>query len=106
MKKRMGRLLCGLMVMVSALPLVAQEVTGQTVRPRTTTPWGISSSASSFRNHDEWFPKMTEAGVSTIRLFPEWRGFEPQKGSPVNVLFCCCHRQRILAVATCFPFPE
>lgn len=80
MKKRMGRLLCGLMVMVSALQLVAQEVTGQTVRPRTTTPWGISSSASSFRNHDEWFPKMTEAGVSTIRLFPEWRGFEPQKG--------------------------
>lgn len=23
---------------------------------------------------------MTEAGVSTIRMFPEWRGFEPQKG--------------------------
>ena len=78
MKKLMGCLLCGLMVL--ALPLAAQEVTAQTVRPRTTTPWGISSSASSFRNHDEWFPKMTEAGVSTIRLFPEWRGFEAQKG--------------------------
>ena len=33
-------------------------------------------------------------------------GADAQRGSPVNVLFCCCHRQRILAVATCFPFPE
>ena len=47
---------------------------------RARNPWGISSSASSFRNHEGWFPKMTEAGVSTIRMFPEWRGFEPQKG--------------------------
>lgn len=80
MRNRIGCWLCGVMVMASALPLVAQDTTGPTGRPRATTPWGISSSASSFRNHEEWFPKMTEAGVSTIRLFPEWRGFEPQKG--------------------------
>lgn len=78
MKKRNGSLLCGLLVLAS--PLIAQETPGHAARPRATTPWGISSSASSFRNHEEWFPKMSEAGVSTIRLFPEWRGIEPQKG--------------------------
>lgn len=45
------------------------------------TPWGISSSASSFKNHAEWFPKMAQAGITTVRLFPEWRGFEPMKGT-------------------------
>jgi polysaccharide biosynthesis protein PslG len=44
-------------------------------------PWGISSSASSFKNHAEWLPKMAAAGVATVRLFPEWRQFEPAKGT-------------------------
>ena len=44
-------------------------------------PWGISSSAGSFRNHAEWLPKMASAGISTVRLFPEWRDFEPTKGT-------------------------
>src|SRR5262245_49385806 len=39
------------------------------------SPWGVSASASSFRDHHEWFPLMREAGVSTVRLFPEWRSF-------------------------------
>src|SRR4051794_41091887 len=37
----------------------------------TTVPWGISSSASAWRNHAEWFPRMSEAGVAWVRLFPE-----------------------------------
>jgi hypothetical protein len=45
------------------------------------TPWGVSSSASAFRNHAEWFPKMAAAGVTSVRLFPEWRGVEPKKGT-------------------------
>ena len=44
-------------------------------------PWGISSSAGSTRNVSEWFPKMSAAGVTTVRLFPEWRDFEPTKGA-------------------------
>jgi hypothetical protein len=44
-------------------------------------PWGISSSAGSTRNVSEWFPKMSAAGVTTVRLFPEWRDFEPTKGT-------------------------
>ena len=44
-------------------------------------PWGISSSAGSTRNVAEWFPKMSAAGVTTVRLFPEWRDFEPTKGT-------------------------
>src|ERR1700692_2236175 len=44
-------------------------------------PWGISSSAGSTRNVAEWFPKMSAAGVTTVRLFPEWRAFEPTKGT-------------------------
>jgi len=39
-------------------------------------PWGVSSSSSSFRNHVEWFPKMSAVGVRTVRLFPEWSGFQ------------------------------
>jgi hypothetical protein len=49
--------------------------------PVPATPWGVSSSASAFRDHAEWFPKMAEAGVTTVRLFPEWNGFEPKKGT-------------------------
>lgn len=45
------------------------------------TPWGVSSSASAFRDHTEWFPKMAEVGITTVRLFPEWRTFEPKKGT-------------------------
>jgi hypothetical protein len=44
-------------------------------------PWGISSSAGSTRNVAEWFPKMSAAGVTSVRLFPEWRDFEPTKGT-------------------------
>jgi hypothetical protein len=44
-------------------------------------PWGISSSAGSMRDVAEWFPKMSAAGVTTVRLFPEWRDFEPTKGT-------------------------
>src|ERR1019366_2775477 len=44
-------------------------------------PWGISSSAGSTRNVSEWFPKMSAAGVARVRLFPEWRDFEPTKGA-------------------------
>src|SRR5580704_16891051 len=45
------------------------------------TPWGISSSAGSIRNHVEWLPKMAAVGVTTVRLFPEWRDFEPVRGT-------------------------
>jgi hypothetical protein len=50
-------------------------------QPPPVTPWGVSSSASAFRDHTEWFPKMAEVGVTTVRLFPEWRSFEPKKGT-------------------------
>jgi hypothetical protein len=73
-----GQLLLTAMV----LPLFAQiRATGEEPSSLRVSPWGISSSASSFRNHEEWFPKMAEAGVSTIRLFPEWRGFQPKSGT-------------------------
>ncbi|WP_460425399.1 endo-1,4-beta-xylanase [Azotobacter armeniacus] len=44
-------------------------------------PWGVSSSASAFKNYREWFPKMTAAGITTVRLFPSWRGIETEKGT-------------------------
>ncbi len=71
-----------LLVATTLLPLFFQSpVTAEDRVPGMVSPWGISSSASSFRNHTDWFPKMAEAGVSTIRMFPEWRGFEPQSGT-------------------------
>jgi hypothetical protein len=45
------------------------------------SPWGISSSASAMRNHAEWMPKLAAAGVTRVRLFPEWRSIEPAKGT-------------------------
>lgn len=51
---------------ILALGVLTAAEPNAAVRPR--TPWGISSSASSFRNHEEWFPKMKDAGVSTIRM--------------------------------------
>ncbi|QJW93461.1 glycoside hydrolase family protein [Frigoriglobus tundricola] len=44
------------------------------------TPWGVSSSASAFRDHAKWFPRVAEAGVTSVRLFPEWNGFESTTG--------------------------
>ncbi len=44
-------------------------------------PWGIASSSSAVKNHAEWFPKMTAAGIPWVRLFPEWRGLEPAQGT-------------------------
>jgi len=45
------------------------------------SPWGVSSSSSSFRNSGEWLPKMSAAGVRTVRLFPEWGGLQPTPDS-------------------------
>ena len=68
----------GLLEIVSAQAWQEQQPQGPAVGP-----WGISSSAGSTRNVSEWFPKMSAAGVSTVRLFPEWRDFEP-----TITLFC------------------
>lgn len=60
---------------VSLLPLFQPLATAQQA-----SPFGVSASSSSFKNHAEWFPKMKEAGISTVRLFPEWNGFESPTG--------------------------
>jgi hypothetical protein len=61
---------------VASLVALADAANGQTAA----SPWGISSSAGSYQNHTEWFPKMSAIGVSTVRLFPEWGNLEPQPG--------------------------
>lgn len=60
---------------VSLLPLFQPLAFAQQA-----SPFGVSASSSSFKNHAEWFPKMKEAGISTVRLFPEWNGFESPTG--------------------------
>src|SRR5580704_8011937 len=71
-----------LAVIVSLLGIVALEAwQEQPPQEPAKGPWGISSSAGSIRNVAEWFPKMSAAGVTTVRLFPEWRDFEPTKGT-------------------------
>jgi hypothetical protein len=77
------RRIVGTCSLIAAAILAASPTFAQPEAPRQqppATPWGVSSSASAFRDHAEWFPKMAEAGVTTVRLFPEWRGFEPKKG--------------------------
>jgi hypothetical protein len=71
---------CSLVIaLVVGLPTQAH----QPERPKqpAANPWGVSASASSFKDHTEWFPKMASAGITTVRLFPEWRSFEPKKGT-------------------------
>ncbi|MBN9121369.1 MAG: hypothetical protein J0I06_19825 [Planctomycetes bacterium] len=74
-----GAPLFAVAVLLAAHPAPAQPDPPK--QPAPVTPWGVSSSAGAFRDHSEWFPKMAEAGVTTVRLFPEWRGFEPKKGT-------------------------
>jgi hypothetical protein len=80
-KYRIPLLIAGsVAALVALLPAPAQPEKTTTPKPAA-SPWGISSSASSIRNHAEWLPKMAAAGVSTVRLFPEWRDFEPTPGT-------------------------
>jgi hypothetical protein len=44
------------------------------------SPWGVSSSASGMSNIGEWMPRLHEAGLTSARLFPEWRSLEPKQG--------------------------
>ncbi|HEY1188406.1 MAG TPA: hypothetical protein VGE74_12210 [Gemmata sp.] len=77
------RSLCTRALVCAVAALGAGSVSAQPEAPKQSppvTPWGVSSSASAYRDHTEWFPKMAEAGVNTVRLFPEWRTFEPKKG--------------------------
>ena len=65
----------------AALALVlALPICGRAAAPPHDCPWGVSASASSARNHAEWFPRMAEAGVRWVRLFPEWSALEPVRG--------------------------
>jgi len=45
-----------------------------------TSPWGIASSAHSSGTYDEWYPKVSAAGVTWARMFPGWDSFEPKQG--------------------------
>jgi len=44
------------------------------------SPWGITSSATSTRTYDQWFPKVSAAGVTWCRMFADWGAFEPKQG--------------------------
>lgn len=75
---------CSVCALAVAMLVAARPTSAQPEAPKqqpAATPWGISSSSSAFRDHTEWFPKMAEAGITTVRLFPEWRSFEPKRGT-------------------------
>jgi len=68
-----------LALMVSALiGVTAQSSAAQISDDR--SPWGISSSSSGMSNVREWMPRLHDAGGTSARLFPEWRGLEPRSG--------------------------
>jgi polysaccharide biosynthesis protein PslG len=73
-----SRLLISALCVASAF--VARAQSDQRPSDLDPVPWGLSSSASSFRNHAEWFPKMSGAGFAWVRLFPEWSSLEPEAG--------------------------
>lgn len=72
---------CNAWLFVLLLGSPARSLIAQEVAPAgKANVWGVSASASSFQNHAEWFPKMQKAGVTSVRLFPEWRTVEPRPG--------------------------
>src|SRR5271155_4219714 len=75
------RILLPTALAVAVVLLEISSLQAWQAQERAAGPWGISSSAGSTRNVAEWFPKMSAAGVTTVRLFPEWRDFEPTKGT-------------------------
>src|SRR5579863_4114982 len=77
---------CGVLLLIAWMSVLAFLcVSPALAQPEksgsTAGPWGISSSAGSFRNHSEWLPRMAASGITTVRLFPEWRDFEPARGN-------------------------
>ncbi len=73
-----------LAIVVTLAAVQAHQASAQNTTPEkktTSTPWGLSSSAGSTRNAAEWLPKVAAAGVTTVRMFPEWRNFEPKTGT-------------------------
>ncbi|HEX4609048.1 MAG TPA: hypothetical protein VH092_12650, partial [Urbifossiella sp.] len=76
---RLPRVLSGLVACLSVAVLPGTRP-ASAQPPPAATPWGISSSSSAFRNHAEWFPRVAAAGVTSVRLFPEWPGVQPKKG--------------------------
>ena len=42
--------------------------------------FGIASSAESFGDHPRLFPLLHEAGITMVRMFPEWANIQPQPG--------------------------
>lgn len=63
---------------LSAVLVLISTLSGAARAQSDVGPWGVSSSASAFRNHQEWFPKVSAAGVTSVRLFPGWRTIQPQ----------------------------
>ncbi len=43
-------------------------------------PFGVGSSAEASGRFAEWMPKMGQAGVKWIRIFPEWNVIQPSPG--------------------------
>lgn len=69
----------GTIAVAKAEPALARP--DQPLRRPSISPWGVSSSASAFKDHADWFPKMASAGVTTVRLFPSWRTIETIEGA-------------------------
>ena len=43
-------------------------------------PWGMAAGASSGRYYAQFTPKLEQAGVKWLRLFPEWQEIQPKPG--------------------------
>jgi polysaccharide biosynthesis protein PslG len=74
-KQRLPISICCLMLFA-----FGSQSTAQKLQPARST-FGVSSSASAFKDHADWFPMMASAGVTSVRLFPEWNGFETDAGT-------------------------
>jgi hypothetical protein len=45
------------------------------------SPFGVASSAEYSGAFSTWAPKMAQAGATQVRIFPEWRGVQPSRGT-------------------------
>ena len=69
-----------ILILAAATAATAVSPASPAPPPEAAAPWGVAGSASSSGNCAEWMPKVAAAGVSAVRLFPEWRALEPSPG--------------------------
>ena len=80
--KRIGGQMCKMAVLTVcgvaalAVPVRAAEADARDAA----SPWGIASGAEWSGDYPKFNPMLSKAGITSLRLFPEWQSIQPKQG--------------------------